>query len=234
VKPVPVALCALAVLAGAVGVAVYQSPRQVKLPVYSQPVQFFSEERQALLVGNLPQGISGMSAEACGSCHKAEYAEWKASAHSRSVTEPVFASAFKSEPRFLCRSCHSPLEEQHPTLVTRIHKKPATLVHGSMVGVPAAVVAPAPGGRFHAFDPATRSFQPFLTEKNPKYDAALVNEGVTCVTCHVRDETILSSKPTGSSKVPHPLSYSPVMAKADYCAGCHQFDIASPQLHPFE
>ena len=26
---------------------------------------------------------------ACGSCHKAEYAEWKTSAHSRSMTEPV-------------------------------------------------------------------------------------------------------------------------------------------------
>ncbi|HEU4752878.1 MAG TPA: hypothetical protein VFU47_07190, partial [Armatimonadota bacterium] len=75
---------------------------------------------------------------------------------------------------------------------------------------------------------------PYLTEKNPQYDAALAKEGVTCVTCHVRDETILSGKPTGASNVPHPLQYSPMLSKAELCAGCHQFDIPSPMAHPFE
>jgi len=54
------------------------------------------------------------------------------------------------------------------------------------------------------------------------------------VTCHVREGTILTSKPTASIGVPHPLSYSPRLNTSEYCGGCHQFDIHTPQTHPFE
>jgi hypothetical protein len=221
-----ICVCTAAAVLGVVVVAAQRLPREVELPVYEKPVEFFSEKKQAILIGKLPEGIGGMSAEACGSCHKQEYAEWKASAHSRSVTEPVFAAAFKAEPRFLCRSCHSPLEEQHPVLLTRIQGDPKVLVHGASL---AHVDAFKP--QVHGLELQQRGF---ITEKNPKYDPHLAKEGVTCVTCHVRDETVLTSNRRALNNVPHALSYAPEMKKADFCGGCHQFDVASPAAHPFE
>jgi hypothetical protein len=170
--------------------------------VYDKPVTFFAEGQQGLVLGKLPDGADGLSAAACAGCHAREHAEWQASAHARSVTEPVFAAAFAAEPRFVCRSCHSPLIEQHPTLLTAMPAKPQ--------------VRPAGG------------------KANPHYDAGLSKEGVTCVTCHVRDGAVLTAKPTAPADVPHALRYSPLLRKAEFCAGCHQFSIANPRMHPFE
>jgi cytochrome c554/c'-like protein len=102
-KPILLSFCAVFLMATVVGVALHQGPRRVRLPVYEKEVRFFEEGKQALTLASLPEPISSLSAEACASCHKEEYAEWKQSAHARSVTEPVFAAAFNAEPRFLCR-----------------------------------------------------------------------------------------------------------------------------------
>lgn len=212
-KPVPILLCAAGATVLLLAGASQYADRKVTLSVYSEPVTFFSEEKQGITLASLPAGTT-LSAESCARCHQKEYAEWKASAHSRSVTEPVFASAFKSEPRFLCRSCHSPLMEQQPKVLLQADKNPHILLNGRQI---------LPGG-----------FRPHLTEANPRYSKALAAEGVTCVTCHVREGTILTANPQARASVPHPLSYAPVMAKAEYCAGCHQFDISNPSAHPFE
>jgi hypothetical protein len=189
----------------------------VALARFEAPVTFFDENRQAITLASLPAGIGALSAEACASCHKKEYAEWQKSGHSHSVTEPVFAAAFKAEPRALCRSCHSPLKEQHPTLIFSLKDHPKVLLQGRE----------GPAVQFPGETPHVK-------EKNPHFDDGLQKEGVTCVTCHVREGTVLSSKPTGSANVPHPLSYSPLLAKAEFCGGCHQFNIVRPQIHPFE
>jgi hypothetical protein len=115
-KPLTVSLVGAAMLAALPAMALRGSSAGIQLPVYTRPVTFFQEGVQALDLGPLPSGIKDLSASACMGCHKQEHAEWKASAHARSVTEPVFTAAFQSEPRFLCRSCHSPLLEQHPRL----------------------------------------------------------------------------------------------------------------------
>jgi hypothetical protein len=202
VKPMAVSLCAVSLALPALGVVSLYGHRRVALPTYDKPVTFFTEDRQALALGPLPAGAGGPSAAACAGCHAKEHAEWHASAHARSVTEPVFTAAFAAEPRFVCRSCHSPLLEQHPRLLDRRARTPRLV----------AVAARA----------------------NPHYDAALATEGVTCVTCHVRDGTVLTAKPTAPADVPHPLSYTPMLRKAEFCAGCHQFNIANPRMHPFE
>jgi len=221
-KPAIVAGCVVGVMGSMLALSVYGAQRRVKLAVYEKPVTFFSEERQTLQVGNLPRGVNSLSAAACSDCHQAEHAEWQASAHARSVTEPVFAAAFEAEPRFLCRSCHSPLQEQHPILAHRMDKAPTVLIQGEIL--PSG--HPSLGRNFAG----TR----FIREPNRRYDAALAREGVTCVTCHVREGTVLTSRPTGSARVPHALSYSPMLSKSEFCAGCHQFQIANPQAHPME
>jgi hypothetical protein len=110
------------------------------------------------------------------------------------------AAAFKAEPRALCRSCHSPLIEQHPILVHQMEGTPRILIHGRTElpqGHP--VIDQHPDIRFEQAQLRRNPFQPrpFLTEANPEYDSALAAEGVTCVTCHVREGTILTANRTG-------------------------------------
>jgi hypothetical protein len=216
-------------------------PRQVSLPVYTRPVSFFSEKQQALLVGSLPKGIGSLSAAACGSCHKAEYEQWKGSAHAQSITEPVFAAAFKAEQRVVCRSCHSPLEEQHPVLVHRLERNPRNLFTGQRLpdghpdvdlrGLPET---PPHESRLMSGDISFPEARPFIKEPNARFDKSLSMEGVTCVTCHVREGTILTANSRALNNVPHPLSFSPMLKKADFCGGCHQFSIQNPGVHPLE
>ena len=151
-KPVPILLCAAGATVLLLTGASQYANRKVTLPVYAEPVTFFSEEKQGITLASLPTGVS-LSAESCAKCHQKEYAEWKASAHSRSVTEPVFASAFKTEPRFLCRSCHSPLLEQQPKVLLQADRNPHVLLNGRSF--------------FHG------EFRPHLTESNPRYSKAL-------------------------------------------------------------
>jgi hypothetical protein len=224
-KPWIVGLCAAGVTASAVGVGLFRAaPRPVTLPVRTEPITFFQEDQQAVTLASLPSGVSSLSAQACASCHKTEHAAWKGSAHGRSVTEPVFQAAFKSEQRFVCRSCHSPLVEQHPTLIYQLERQPQVLLTGRTL----------PQGHPHVGGAQQQpGVPPFITEPNPRYDAALASEGVTCVTCHVRDGAVLTAN-AKSRPAPHALQYAPQMRQAEFCAGCHQFDIDNPSRHPFE
>ena len=60
------------------------------------------------------QGVGSLSAEACGACHTAIYEEWRASIHSQAWLDPQFqAEITKSDNRWLCLNCHTPLLVQH-------------------------------------------------------------------------------------------------------------------------
>lgn len=186
-------------------------PQPVLLPVYAKPIVFFREKELAVPVGTLPVGITSLNAAACAQCHADEHSDWAGSPHAHSSTEPVFAAAFQSEPRALCRACHSPLREQQPMLVKRLTEPPKVLFTGAL----------------------RMWTMPAIVERNPKYDAKLSTEGVNCVTCHVREGTVLTAN-ASALPAPHSLSYSPKMREPNYCAGCHQFDVENPVLHPFE
>lgn len=221
-KPGSLLFCTVSLALPAFGIAMSRGQSTVTLPVYDRPVHFFSEGVQGIKLGKLPAGIASFSAAACIKCHQEEHADWHASAHARSTTEPVFVAAFEAEPRVLCRSCHSPLLDQHPK---RIETGSATRLVTTRAGSPGSGQTVA------------RRKQRHVTRRivdNPAYNAALAKEGVTCVTCHVRDGTILTANGTAPAPVPHPLSFSPVMSKSEFCGGCHQFDIANPGAHPFE
>ncbi len=55
---------------------------------------------------------------------------------------------------------------------------------------------------------------------NPHYDPILHTEGVTCVTCHVRDGLVLAAKPVEGA--PHPMGVAPDLGSSALCASCHQ------------
>src|SRR3569833_960532 len=100
-KPLSVCIAFVSLGLAVDALAMRPSPK-VTLPVYQKPVTFFAEGTQGLELGPLPKGVTSLSAEACLRCHTSEHKDWQASAHARSVTEPVFQAAFLSEPRFLC------------------------------------------------------------------------------------------------------------------------------------
>ena len=61
----------------------------------------------------IPQGLTSLKAEACGSCHQEIYAEWRTSMHSAAFTDPFFQAYWrKDEYEWSCLTCHTPLENQ--------------------------------------------------------------------------------------------------------------------------
>jgi hypothetical protein len=59
-----------------------------------------------------------------------------------------------------------------------------------------------------------------ILQSNPRYDAALEEEAVTCAVCHVRDGVVLG--PYGDSNAPHPVRYEPSFLTEARCTTCHQ------------
>ena len=57
-------------------------------------------------------------------------------------------------------------------------------------------------------------------KRNPRFDAALSKEGVTCAVCHVKDGVVLG--PYGDSQAPHPVRREPKLLDEQACASCHQ------------
>jgi hypothetical protein len=67
---------------------------------------------------------------------------------------------------------------------------------------------------------------------NPSFDPALREEGVTCVSCHLREGAL--EGPFDGVSAPHPVRANPTFAAADRCESCHQLgepplsDLARP------
>jgi hypothetical protein len=60
-----------------------------------------------------PEGLTSISAEYCGACHKEHYADWKKSTHAHAWTDEQFQSEIKKENNpFFCINCHVPLQNQ--------------------------------------------------------------------------------------------------------------------------
>jgi hypothetical protein len=64
------------------------------------------------------QGIPGIRAEQCGSCHQAIYEEWKTSYHSKSYVDPFFQAYWRKDKHiWICLNCHTPMQPQQPWLI---------------------------------------------------------------------------------------------------------------------
>lgn len=67
---------------------------------------------------------------------------------------------------------------------------------------------------------------PILVE-NPRYDAALEDEGITCVACHVRDG-VIHGPGLPDSAAPHPVVASDQYRSGALCERCHQAEQVYP------
>lgn len=71
-------------------------------------------------------------------------------------------------------------------------------------------------------------YQP-VREKNPHFDQKLQHEGITCASCHVRDNAVVGT--TGSEKAPHALKKDAVMLSEKLCISCHNASaVVTPTL----
>ncbi|HZS12136.1 MAG TPA: hypothetical protein VFA38_07785 [Nitrospirales bacterium] len=69
----------------------------------------------------VPAGIADLRAETCGECHREIYEEWKSSIHARAYVDPFFQAYWtKDKHVWVCLNCHTPLENQQPTLITEL------------------------------------------------------------------------------------------------------------------
>ncbi len=94
---------------------------------------FYTEIRPTVIFGlrddyahaipfqRVPAGLDSLSAESCGQCHQAIYEEWKTSIHAHAYRDPFFQAYWKKDGYvWVCLNCHTPLENQQPTLIREI------------------------------------------------------------------------------------------------------------------
>lgn len=80
-----------------------------------------SDYAHAIPYQKVPEGLTSLRAESCGTCHKAIYDEWKTSIHSQDYKDPFFHAYWtKDKHTWVCLNCHTPLENQQPTLIKDI------------------------------------------------------------------------------------------------------------------
>ena len=82
---------------------------------------FTAEQEFAFVLPRMApvQGVGGIRAEQCGTCHEAIYKEWQQSTHAWALRDLQYqAELFKaSSPRWLCLNCHIPLQDQRREVV---------------------------------------------------------------------------------------------------------------------
>lgn len=94
---------------------------------------FYTELRPTVIFGlrsdyarpipfqKIPVGLESLRAEECGRCHKEIYKEWKSSIHAHAYGDPFFQAYWKKDDNiWVCLNCHTPLENQQPTLIHSI------------------------------------------------------------------------------------------------------------------
>ncbi len=94
---------------------------------------FYTEIRPTVIFGlredyakpipyqQIPVGLQSLKAEECGSCHVEIYEEWKSSIHAEAFHDPFFQAYWKKDDNiWVCLNCHTPLENQQPTLIQEL------------------------------------------------------------------------------------------------------------------
>jgi hypothetical protein len=89
-----------------------------------KPVVIFglrSDYAHAIPFQKVPAGLDSLKAESCGTCHREIYEEWKSSIHAQAYKDPFFQAYWKKDKNiWVCLNCHTPLENQQPTLIKDI------------------------------------------------------------------------------------------------------------------
>jgi len=89
-----------------------------------KPVVIFGlrdDYAHAIPFQRVPEGLVSLKAESCGQCHREIYEEWKTSIHAHAYEDPFFQAYWKKDKNiWVCLNCHTPLENQQPTLIKDI------------------------------------------------------------------------------------------------------------------
>ncbi len=142
--------------------------------------------------------------EACGTCHPAQYADWRTSAHAASTGPGVagqLVDMLEREPATAlgCLSCHAPLAEQAPLVRDADGFRLNPAYDASLLR--AGLVCAACHVRAHErFGPPRRDGAPGGREARH----ALPHNGVT---------------------------RTPAFVRSEFCRSCHQFDADAPRLN---
>jgi cytochrome c554/c'-like protein len=92
-----------------------------------KPVVIFglrADYAHAIPYQKIPVGLDSLRAESCGTCHREIYEEWKTSIHAKAFEDPFFQAYWKKDKNiWVCLNCHTPLENQQPTLITDIPRE---------------------------------------------------------------------------------------------------------------
>src|SRR5881409_2123256 len=134
--------------------------------------------------------------EACGTCHSAQFADWRESTHAEAAgpgLEGQLVEMLESDPRsaLACLTCHAPLAEQSPLVAegNEVRPNPAHDVSLRAKGVPCAGCHVRGHERFGP----------------PRRDGSLASG--------VARETLPH----------HGVTRTPAFLKSEFCGGCHQF-----------
>ena len=154
--------------------------------------------------GTPPAHLSPLEAaldpRSCGTCHAAQFNDWKQSLHSRAMGPGVLGQLVDTSPDATddhqdCLRCHAPLKEQADSLAAAL-----------------------PGGQDHR------------ARSSKNTGTALHEEGLTCAACHMRGYQRYGpprkdgSTPDAATRLPHDGWVSTAAFEdSRFCAACHQF-----------
>jgi hypothetical protein len=183
----------------------------------------FDKGRRPVLTGweDKPEQLR---AAYCQGCHPQSHADWAADIHARAWTDPLFTEAFRKETKLWCVHCHAPLAAQRRAYDRLVKPPPYVLSEDGVdaaQGAPDASVAPDapyPGAVSTAYAPTAGAW-------TRASDQALLDEGINCAGCHVRNGQILGSRPSRNDA--HPVTPTDYLSSAQFCGECHQFNFPS-------
>jgi hypothetical protein len=74
--------------------------------------------KRAVPLQPVPAGIPSLRARDCGVCHAEIYEEWRGSMHAQAYVDPLFQAYWRKDGHiWICLNCHTPLENQQPSLI---------------------------------------------------------------------------------------------------------------------
>jgi hypothetical protein len=160
--------------------------------------------RTLALMGARPAALApaqaSPSAAQCGRCHAAQAAAWSGSIHARASSPGLLGQLLPMEASAKGAGGVEACQRCHAPLAEQLPWIRAAHVGG---------------------DEADERYR-----KNPRFDAALRDEGITCAACHVRDHRRFGPpRATDGRRLAlpgYPLTELPIYERSDLCLPCHQ------------
>lgn len=192
----------LLLLSATLGLAVAGAAREPRRPE-AEPLEFLARHWRLPLP---PQGApparftpleASLQPESCGTCHPAQFADWRTSLHAKSMGPGVrgqLVEMMESDPASAlhCYTCHAPLAEQQPKLEDGKGGYAANRALDPKLEARGLTCAACHVRRHQRFGP-------------PKRDGSLASE-------------------LPREKLPHNgVTRTPAFLRAEFCKNCHQF-----------